>query len=205
LQGGGVVASVRVVEGIASELTEQAAQLLIEAFPLKIAHELRARTPEQARRLLAASMTSDLGWLALDEAGAVAGVLGVGVHGPRFFNWNFRILAREFGAFGAVPTWVFARLETIATRPVTGRWRIEVLAVGEATRGCGVGTKLFTTVVDAAREAGVQTVTLEVVDPNERALKLYQGLGFRCSFFLRTGRLTASSGYGGIRFMRLDL
>ena len=199
------MAPVRILRGIPSKLTEETAQLLIEAFPLKIAHELRARTPEQARRLLAASMTSDLGWLALDEGGAVVGVLGVGMHGRRFFNWNFRMLAREFGVFGAVPTWVFARLETIATRPATGRWRIEVLAVGEATRGCGVGTKLLTTVMDAARAAGVRTVTLEVVDPNERALKLYQSLGFRCSFFLRTGRITASSGYGGIRFMRLDL
>ena len=195
----------RILRGIPPELAGQATHVLVEAFPLKIEHELRARTPEQGRRLLAASMRPDLGWLALDEAGDVVGVLGLGVHGRRFLNWRYRTLAREFGLLGGIPTRVFAACESIATRPDRQTWRVEVLAVGEDERGSGIGTALLTSVIDTAREAGMRTVTLEVVDTNPRALALYERLGFRCAFALRTGRLTASSGYGGIRFMRLDL
>ena len=195
----------RVVKGIPSTLTDEAARVLVEAFPLKMAHELRAHTPEQADRLVSASMRPDLGWLALDEEGAVVGVLGVGVRGRRFLNWSYSILARELGLLGAVPTRVFAACESVATRPGKGRWRVEVLAVAEAVRGCGVGTALLTSVIAAARAEGLRTLTLEVVDTNGRARSLYERLGFRCAFTLRTGSLTVSSGYRGIGFMRLDL
>ena len=39
----------RVVKGIPSTLTGEAARVLGEAFPLKMAHELRAHTPEHCQ------------------------------------------------------------------------------------------------------------------------------------------------------------
>jgi ribosomal protein S18 acetylase RimI-like enzyme len=118
---------------------------------------------------------------------------------------SFRALAHEFGRLGAIPRWLLAVGEGIATRPRKRQWRIEVLAVAEAARGSGVGTGLLELVIDAAREAGVRTVSLEVVDVNDAALRLYERIGFRCVFTFPTGRLTARGGYQGIRFMRLDL
>jgi RimJ/RimL family protein N-acetyltransferase len=60
-------------------------------------------------------------------------------------------------------------------------------------------------VIKAASEAGMRTVELEVVDVNERAMRLYEQLGFRRVFTLPTGLFTARAGYRGFSFMRLDL
>jgi len=118
---------------------------------------------------------------------------------------SFRALAQEFGRLGAIPRWLLATGEDILTRPRKRQWRIEVLAVDGAARGSGIGTGLLQTVIEAAREAGMRTVELEVVDVNDMALRLYERIGFRRVFTLPTGWLTARGGYRGVRFMRLDL
>jgi ribosomal protein S18 acetylase RimI-like enzyme len=195
----------RILRGIPPELIDEAAQLLVEAFALKVEHELRPRTPEQARRLVAGSIDPSLGWVALDREGAVAGVIGVGIRGRRFSHIGLRALIREFGYPGAVPRWAIVAGEDLLTRARAGHWRIEVLAVHEEARGDGLGTALLTTVIGAAREAGMRRVGLEVVDVNERALRLYERVGFRRTFTLPTGWLTERGGYRGVRFMGLDL
>jgi hypothetical protein len=48
----------------------------------------------------------------------------------------------------------------------------------EARRG-GVGEQLMRALLDSAREAGVERVQLEVLEPNTRARALYEKLGFR--------------------------
>jgi hypothetical protein len=60
-------------------------------------------------------------------------------------------------------------------------------------------------VIEAARESGMHSVELEVVDANERAMQLYERLGFRRVCTLPTGLLTAHGGYRGVHFMRLDV
>jgi ribosomal protein S18 acetylase RimI-like enzyme len=192
-------------QGIPSELIDEAARLLMEAFAMKVEHELRPRMPDQALRLIAGSMDPSLGWVALDRENGVVGVIGVGMRGRRFSHMDYRGLAREFGHPGAIPRWALAACEELLARPKKRQWRVEVLGVDEATRGRGVGTALLATVIEAAREAGMHTVGLEVVDVNERALRLYQRIGFRQVFSLPTGWLTARGGYRGVRFMVLDL
>ncbi len=181
------------------------AELLVDAFALKVEHELRPRTPEQALRLVAGSIDPELGWVALDEEGALAGVVGIGMRGRRFSHIGFVSLAREFGWAAAVPRWAIAAGETVLIRPRKRQWRIEVIAVRETARGGGIGTALLQAVIEAARDAGMRTVELEVVDVNERAMRLYERLGFRRVFTLPTGLITAGGGYRGIRFMRFDL
>lgn len=191
--------------GIPRDLVPDVAGLLVQAFPLKVQHELRPRTPEQAKRLIAESIDRDLGWFACDRAGAVAGVVGVNMPRRSFHHMDFKLLRREFGFLGAMSRWVRAAAGGLVARPRTRQWRIEVLAVAEAMRGRGVGTRLLETVIEAARGAGMRSLGLEVVDINDRALKLYELMGFRRVFTLPTGRLTARGGYRGVRFMRLDL
>jgi GNAT superfamily N-acetyltransferase len=195
----------RVLKGIPPERMSEVAGLLCEAFALKVEHELRPASPEQARRIIAGSIRPDLGWIALGENGEALGVAGVGVPGRRFSRMSLAMLAGEFGWLGALPRWLHSTAEGVVTRPTRRQWRVEVLAVHEATRGAGVGTGLLAAVIEAAREAGMRTVELEVVDVNERALQLYERIGFRSIFSLPTGRLTAGGGYRGVRFMRLDL
>jgi ribosomal protein S18 acetylase RimI-like enzyme len=198
------MAGLRIVRGIPTEMADQAARLLVDAFALKFEHEVRARTPEQARRLMAAGMAPGLGLVALDARREVVSVLGIVVRGRRFFDPGLSALLPEFGVLGAVPRWASSTAEHIVTRPRKRQWRIQMLAVGGAVRGEGIGTALLTTAIDAARQAGMETVGLEVVDANERALRLYRRIGFRRTFTLPTGRLTAQSGFRGVCFMRLD-
>lgn len=193
------------LKGIPAEMVSEVAGLLLEAFALKVRHELRPRTPGQALRLVSESIDPELGWVALDEEGALAGVVGIAVRDRQFSRIAFRSLAREFGWVRAVPRWMFAAGETVLTRPGRGQWRIEVIAVREVARGRGIGTALLEAVIEAARNEGIRALGLEVVDVNDRAMRLYERLGFRPTFTFPTGPLTAAGGYRGVRFMRLDL
>ena len=199
------MADPRILRGISSELIDEVARLFMDAFALKVAHELRPRTPEQAHRLIAGSLAPDLGWVALDDENGVVGIVGVGMRGRRFSRISYSMLAHEFGYLGAISRWLLVLGEHVLTRPRKRQWRIEALAVDEKVRGGGIGTALLKSVIEAARAARMRTVALEVVDVNDRALQLYERLGFRRTFTLPTGRLTAAGGYRGIRFMRLDL
>jgi len=199
------VPTAQILRGIPSEFLAKSADILAAGFPLKMRHELRARTPRQAALLVEQSIAPDLGWVALDPGGDVLGVLGVDTDGLSFFNWRYPMLARELGLLSAIPARFFTALGAITTRPGRGLWRIEVIAVDEQARGGGVGTRLLRTAIEAARDTGMRAVTLEVVDTNEPARALYERLGFRCVRTQRSGWLTAQSGYQAIRYMRLDL
>jgi ribosomal protein S18 acetylase RimI-like enzyme len=197
--------AVRIVKGIPSERLDEAAGLLFDAFDQKIRNELKPRSPEQARRIIARSLTPELGWLALSGDGTVLGVTGVGMRGHHFSLIGFRLLAGEFGVLGALRRWPFTVLERLTTRSPDEHWRIEVLAVAESARGTGIGTELLKAVIESARGAGMRSVGLEVVDVNDGALRLYERLGFEPVRTVRTGRLTSGGGYRAIHFMRLEL
>ena len=195
---------IRIVQGIPAGQLDEAARVLVDAFEQKVVHELRPSSPEQAHRIIAASLDPGLGWVALGDDGSVLGIAGVGMRGHHFSRMGYRLLAGEFGALGAVPRWLGALFEGLVARPRTGQWRVEVLAVAAAARGTGIGTALLEAVIDAARENGMRSVGLEVVDVNDRALQLYERLGFRSVGNVPTGWLTAGGGYRAVRFMRLD-
>lgn len=195
----------QIVKGIPAALVPEAVELLLEAFPLKVEHELRPRSPEQARRVLSAQIVPELGWMALSSGGAAVGLAGVGVHGRRFLGMTCRAYAKEFGWLGGVSRWLSAETEAAIARPKRLQWRVEWLAVSEAARGTGVGTKLLRTVISAAMDEGMKSVKLEVIDVNYGAIRLYEKLGFRRVFTLRTGRFTARAGYRAAHYMRIDL
>lgn len=194
-----------IVRGMSRGALVEATDLLLEAFALKLEHDLRPKTPEQARRLIAESIAPELGWVALDERGALLGVAGVGVYGRRFSQILPRTFLHEFGLLGAISRWLPVIFEEVMTRPGRRQWRIEVLAVTAASRGSGVGSRLLRAVIAAAREAGVRSLGLEVVDTNERALQLYERIGFRRVLSIPTAWLTESSGYRRIHFLRFDV
>ncbi|MBS2547028.1 GNAT family N-acetyltransferase [Catenulispora sp. NL8] len=56
---------------------------------------------------------------------------------------------------------------------------LEKLAVASETQGMGVGRLLASALVDSAREAGIEVLTLDARGDNENALHLYRTLGFR--------------------------
>lgn len=56
---------------------------------------------------------------------------------------------------------------------------LEKLAVASEAQGMGVGRLLATALVNSAREAGIEVLTLDARGDNENALHLYRTLGFR--------------------------
>ena len=56
---------------------------------------------------------------------------------------------------------------------------LEKVAVATGAQGMGVGRLLTGALVDSARAAGIEVLTLDARGDNENALRLYRSLGFR--------------------------
>ncbi|NUR61995.1 MAG: GNAT family N-acetyltransferase [Catenulispora sp.] len=56
---------------------------------------------------------------------------------------------------------------------------LEKVAVARDAQGTGVGRQLTAALVDSARAAGVEVLTLDARGDNDNALHLYRSLGFR--------------------------
>lgn len=70
----------------------------------------------------------------------------------------------------------FRGYSTFAARPLIN---IHDLAVLDGHRGRGVGRRLLEAVAQKGRSLGCCKLTLEVLENNRRARRLYEGLGFR--------------------------
>ncbi|MEV6847174.1 GNAT family N-acetyltransferase [Actinoplanes sp. NPDC051411] len=75
---------------------------------------------------------------------------------------------------------------------------VEKVAVKPSAQGHGVGRHLMTTLIAAARTAGVEVLTLDLRADNTRAATLYESLGFR-----RYGLLPRFVAVGGLRYDKL--
>lgn len=90
-------------------------------------------------------------------------------------------IARSSGTAVMPPSDLGIALVAYRDRPRHGPWRASLFAmcVVPAARRLGVGGALLQRVLDDARARGCDPVTLEVLEPNDRALRLYERLGFR--------------------------
>jgi ribosomal protein S18 acetylase RimI-like enzyme len=75
---------------------------------------------------------------------------------------------------------------------------IEKVAVDPSAQGRGLGRQIMTALITAAREAGVEVLTLDLRGDNLRAAALYESLGFR-----RYGRLERFVAVGEKRWDKL--
>jgi ribosomal protein S18 acetylase RimI-like enzyme len=75
---------------------------------------------------------------------------------------------------------------------------VEKVAVAPDAQGRGVGRRLMTELIAAARSAGVEVLTLDLRGDNERAAGLYESLGFQ-----RYGRLPRFVAVGDRRWDKL--
>lgn len=72
---------------------------------------------------------------------------------------------------------------------------LEKVFVGPGDQRRGIGKQLVGLLVESARQAGVETLTLDVRDDNISAIRLYQRLGF-----LEYGRRPAFLAFGPYRY-----
>ena len=81
---------------------------------------------------------------------------------------------------------------------------LERVAVDPAQQGHGVGRALLTELIASAVDAGVEILTLDVRGDNDRALRLYESLGFSRYGLLERFVAVHDARYDKV-FMALDL
>jgi len=106
------------------------------------------------------------------------GILGIhDAHGT-FLEPDYKTMLRHFGAVMGM-----ARLGLLMLLDHTlppGDLYLDGLVVAEPLRGRGIGTALVAAFEKHARENDFTTVSLEVIDANLRARRLYERLGYAC-------------------------
>lgn len=81
----------------------------------------------------------------------------------------------------------------LVARRGTEAW-IGGMGTSPAYRRIGLGARTLTAAIDAAADAGVDTVWLEVLDGNAPAIALYERLGFECVRHLEVWSLAPGGG-----------
>ena len=84
-------------------------------------------------------------------------------------------------------------------------WYVSGLAVDPLFEGRGAGRALMDALIELARERGGRRITLRVFAPNERALGLYERLGFEREGVLRGEFMVGDGEYVDDVFMAKSL
>ncbi|MHC0432525.1 GNAT family N-acetyltransferase [Streptomyces sp. O3] len=114
-----------------------------------------------------------LGWVEAPSVEEVAELLGRVRGAVRDGDAALRVVYVE-GRLAGLGYWV--RYARPTHRPHAD---LEKVAVAEWAQGRGIGRALTSALVEDARAAGVEVLTLDARGDNEHALRLYRALGFR--------------------------
>lgn len=94
-----------------------------------------------------------------------------------FLNVQLKHLKENYGLWQSLKKML--GLALLYHKPKAKEVYIEAIAVDTAARGKGTGSQLVAALIDHARTQKYEQATLQVVDTNERAFRLYQKLGFQ--------------------------
>jgi ribosomal protein S18 acetylase RimI-like enzyme len=155
------------------EFRREVAGIVYEAFQRKLA--LLIGLPEQGVAILETGLDPTMAIVALSQ-GRPVGVAGLQYDGRNFINPQRAEFVRQFGALSGTARFVMFKL--FAQAYYQEDMYIDILAVSPDMRGKGVGTRLLEAVFQIAREKKFKSVSLEVVDTNPGARRLYERLGF---------------------------
>ena len=172
------------------------AGILYEAFETKIT-ALRIRK-DTAFTIFLNSSNPDSAFFAYRE-NRLVGVAGIITKNSRFLHFRLKELREHFNLLRAL----FYTLVLNFPRKISpGDIKVEALVVAGEMRGQGIGTSLIKRVEQFAFENGYSILSLDVVDTNTGAIKLYERLGFDIVRTARYGILTRRAGFTGSHYMR---
>jgi len=161
-------------QGLAEEHRDAAAALLLDVFSDKLGPILG--TGAQAHELVRRSVVLDR-CLGATQAGALVGLLATQTAAGAFLAPGWRDLRAVFGTRRGASAAV--KLTLLKHRVPPGTLHVEAVVVAPAGRGRGVGSELLARAERLAAARGMRRLTLEVVDTNPNARRLYERLGFR--------------------------
>lgn len=110
------------------------------------------------------------------SAGEVVGVCGYHQDNQGAVDLSWRHLRGHLSRPETV--WALGALALLSRHERPGVLVLDGICVGEAHRGCGIGSMLLDAAVGLARERKDRVVQLSVVDTNPRAAALYRRHGF---------------------------
>jgi ribosomal protein S18 acetylase RimI-like enzyme len=193
--------SITIRHGFPEAARGEAAAVYDAAFRRKLSPFLGAR--ETCIAILQAAFNPAYAISAFDGERLV-GIAGLSFGGGNLLRVNFGTLARHFGALSAAWRYGLAALMGDRT-PSKGQLVMDGLAVHPDMRGRGVGSALLDAVIAFARERGLATVRLDVVDTNPDARRLYERKHFVATATHTYGWITESLGFTGSTTMIYDL
>lgn len=116
----------------------------------------------------------------------VIAFLGIKDHHSSFIDIPLGTIFQNFGIIAFLKAVIFGMLEY---KPQKNELHIEVVAVDSNHRGKGLGSSLIQEFENYARNNNLSILSLEVVDTNPKALKLYKKIGFEIKNISNMGAL----------------
>ncbi|MHA1734523.1 MAG: GNAT family N-acetyltransferase [Promethearchaeota archaeon] len=197
---------VRVVGKIAEDQKDKVSAMIVEAFSRKLLNLVYStRSRNKVHRVLRKSLDFGSALYAI-RGGEVVGVAGLLTHTRSFLRHGPVVLCREFGLLGGLGRFIANVFFDLFSLPRGGReLHLQLVCVDRRLRGRGIGTSLLRAAFAYARRRGFKRVSLEVVDSNSRAKRLYEGEGFVTKRHDNIPFLTRGAGFDGVFWMERDL
>ena len=165
--------NVEIRSGVPDEFRRQAAEIVYFAFQRKLTPLIGS--PEQGVPLIEKAFDPAFTIAAFCQDQPV-GVAGLYYNGHGFLRPQRSEFRHQFGWVRGTMRFTVFRL--FAQSHGQKDMYIHTMAVAPAMRGKGIGTLLLNAVFRIAREKGFSSVSLEVVDTNLDARRLYERIGF---------------------------
>ncbi|CAD7694811.1 unnamed protein product [Ostreobium quekettii] len=177
-----------------------AVDVLYEGFARKIHHLLiLTKSEDQAKRLIPQLVDFSQSLVAVIDD-RVCGVLFMNLGKQRCFRFDWKLGIHEFGLLGTIRRrinyWLVHEKNCHA-----GELNIQAITVLPELRNHGIGTQMLHEVERYADRNGYQELTLEVVDTNPDAKRLYRRLGFSTKKTERTWPFTTKAGFNAVDSM----
>ena len=166
--------AVQVSAGTPESVRHRAAQLYDVAFGSKSS----LAVPDKKRRidLLAKGLVLEHSISAIAN-GDLVGLAGFSTSdGSLTGGIEYRSLLSDLGFVGGNRAAAVFSLYDRQSRE--GELLMDGIVVDASCRGQGIGTRLFSCLIELARERGYSTIRLDVIDTNPGARRLYERLGF---------------------------
>ncbi len=197
-QGRPLAMDIQIVTELEPEERVAVARVLFDAFRHKYATLIGDQ--DTAVAVVCHSCTHAAGLYAR-VGGSIVGVVGLRSAESAFWTPRLSVLRRYLWFGRALVVYVALKVET-ARRVKREEIRVETLAVRADLRGQGIGSALLAAVEGRARASGGRRLSLDVVDTNPHARRLYERLGFRAVKTTWYGPLTRRAGFSASTRMR---
>ncbi len=181
---------------IENKYLKELAVIVYEGFEAKIT--ALGIQKEAAIEIIVNSVVPDSAFFAY-QGNRLAGVAGVETTSGGFFTFHLREFWKRFNLFKSIAYYLLLNFDNGLSKD---ELKIESLAVSKEMRGQGIGTKLIRRVEQFATERGYSFLSLNVVDTNVVARKLYEKIGFEIVETKQLGFLTRRAGFTSVHTMQ---